>query len=168
MGCDIHLMAERKVYHYTDDKKEKGTWMNIDKWIFNEDAIRWQEPDSQKRALMVVDRDSRFYTGGRNYNLFCALAGVRKSQFYNNPPIISNPKGLPKDASKVVRAESRRWAGDGHSHSWVTLAEIKAFDWSEYGATCDSFRINTVKKLEDAKDSYNTDDEVRVIFWFDN
>ena len=34
------------------------------------------------------------------------------------------PKGLPID---IVAARSEQWDGDGHSHSWLTLAELKGY-----------------------------------------
>lgn len=162
MGCDIHLMVEKKVYHYDDEKKENGKWVNIDKWIENEDAFRFDEKDK-----MIIPREERFYSG-RNYNLFSALAGVRSSSFINTPPTISKPKGVPKDASSFYKREVRKWKGDGHSHSWLTLAELKAFDWSEYGKTCDEFRLETIPALEKCKSHNTTDDEVRIVFFFDN
>lgn len=166
MGCDIHLMAEKKVFHVDDKDKEKGVWINIDKWVVNETRFRYSS-EGEKYPTMTITYDDRFYKG-RNYNLFTALAGVRSFEFDNAPPIISEPKGFPKDASPQVKSENKRWKGDGHSHSWLTLSEIKAFDWSAYGETCDEFRIVTVGKLEKAKSHYNTDEEIRIVFWFDN
>lgn len=38
--------------------------------------------------------------------------------------IMFQPKGLPID---IVAARSEQWDGDGHSHSWLTLAELKGY-----------------------------------------
>jgi hypothetical protein len=59
---------------------------------------------------------------GRNYELFGLLAGVRRD--------IEAPwehhRGIPKD-SPLNEGELGR--SDGHSHSWISLAELKAYDW---------------------------------------
>jgi hypothetical protein len=160
MGCDIHLMAEKKVYHYEDKERANGVWINIDKWSENEGHYEYNE----KRKMAILYED-RFYTG-RNYNLFCALAGVRRNAFYGEPKIISEPKGRPKDASKLVKSEIRSWGSDGHSHSYLTLKELKDFDWADYGNTCDEFVNKTIPKLETFKGNGTTDDEIRVVFFF--
>jgi hypothetical protein len=41
--------------------------------------------------------------------------------------MICVPKGLPKDVSETTKKESDRWNGDGHSHSYFTLFELKEF-----------------------------------------
>ena len=58
---------------------------------------------------------------GRCYELFATLANVR-----NDADItpISNPKGLPVDASDYVKERAKSWGHDGHSHSWLTAKEL--------------------------------------------
>jgi hypothetical protein len=120
MGCDIHLYVERKV----DDK-----WVNADKWTPDP---YYDEEDGANP--LHVDYDDRFYRG-RNYDLFGMLANVRNGHGFAGCDTgdgfkpIATPRGLPADVSAEVRAESDRWDGDGHSHSWFTLAELKAYDW---------------------------------------
>jgi hypothetical protein len=169
MGCDIHLMVEKKIYDYEDKKKEKGVWVNADLWTVNPDFFF--EEDVPR---LEIKYKNRFYSG-RNYNLFCALAGVREWHFAGEPPRVSEPKGLPEDVSDEVKAESERWGSDGHSHSYLTLKELKEFDWSAYGPTCDEFRNETMAKMEKLKfGDWNDetpergDEDVRVVFWFDN
>jgi len=119
MGCDIHLFVERKV---------DGKWISADRWTPNEYAGEEGEPD------VCVEYENRFYKG-RNYNLFAILASVRNGVGFagwdtgDGFKPIAMPKGLPSDVSAEVKAESDRWDGDGHSHSWLTLAELKAYDW---------------------------------------
>lgn len=74
---------------------------------------------------------------GRNYDLFAVMAGVRGE---HEP--ISQARGLPIDVDPTscsvdgcgVLADECG-AGPGyhdlgeHSHSWLTLAELRAFDW---------------------------------------
>ena len=121
MGCDIHLYVERKV----DDK-----WITADKWTPDPYAHEGEE------SRLIVDYDDRFY-GQRNYDLFAMLADVRNGRGFAgcvtgagfNP--ISTPKGPPDDISPEVKRESDEWGVDGHSHSWLTLAELKAYDWNQ-------------------------------------
>lgn len=121
MGCDIHLYVERKV----DDK-----WVTADKWTPDPYS------DEGEEHQLIVDDDDCFY-GERNYDLFAILADVRNGHGTAgiitgtgfNP--ISEPKGLPNDVSPEVKAASDFWGSEGHSHSWLTLAELQAYDWNQ-------------------------------------
>ncbi len=44
---------------------------------------------------------------------------------------ISEPRGIPENVSEQVKSEADRWDGDGHSHSWLTIAELLAYDWTQ-------------------------------------
>jgi len=59
----------------------------------------------------------------RNYVLFTKMAGVRDYWKGEYKPI-SEPKGLPKDATFLTRLHSERYGSDGHSHSWLNADEI--------------------------------------------
>ena len=121
----------------------------------------------------------------RDYYLFAQLAGVRN---YDNITPISVPRGLPEDCSVVVQKESDRWADDGHSHSWVTMAELATvvgdkerrqksslgtdcplyyggWDYWEFGYLCGNSPWNYVKYPEDFPEYIQ---DVRFVFWFDN
>lgn len=104
MGCDIHMYVE---------KKHKGKWINIDYWKL--DDYYENKPGDYKFEIVEM-------YGDRNYRLFAVLADVRN--YSNNKPI-SEPKGFPDDASWIVKEEYERWIGDGHSHSYLTLSELK-------------------------------------------
>jgi hypothetical protein len=108
MGCDIHAIVERK---------GRYGWMHSG------------DPDI-----------------GRNYEVFAALAGVRNS--YGITPV-AEPKGMPgyggwrkhgdegwsiwgDDAPNYeYRDYFERWREDEHSASWLSLAEVKAFDTTQ-------------------------------------
>lgn len=102
MGCDIHEWVEVRV------------------------GGKWEMTD--------VNLDV-----GRNYDLFGMLADVRNGRGFAGVdtgdgfvPILgreSPTRGIPLDASPEYAAEVENWGGDGHSHSWLTLAELKAYDW---------------------------------------
>ncbi len=99
MGCDIHIMTER-----FDGKR----WINAD----------FYTPNGKGGFDIVPIYD------GRNYNLFAILANVRND--YNNIPVVSPNRGIPKDASEEVK---KSFEGDDYLHSanWLTLAELKSY-----------------------------------------
>ncbi len=57
----------------------------------------------------------------RDYRVFTKMAGV-----CDIPGIepFSEPRGLPKDATRIVQLSSQFWGSDGHSHSWLNAEEI--------------------------------------------
>jgi hypothetical protein len=71
----------------------------------------------------------------RNYRLFAMLADVRNGRGFagvdtgDRVDPISEPKGIPFDASIEWLAEVEEWGGDLHSHSYLTLEELEAYDW---------------------------------------
>lgn len=111
MGADIHLFTEVKRNINNIER-----WVNSDYWEINPYHRYGYESDKQyERPLSHVS----IYKG-RNYELFGILADVRG----RGNPIMSDPRGLPEDVSDVVKEESDRWEGDGHSHSYFTLREL--------------------------------------------
>jgi len=111
MGCDIHIMVEARV-------SEKHDWISQDKW------------DSEGSLVTEI------YTG-RSYSLFSILADVRNGVGFAGSDTgdgfvpISQPKGLPSDASGQVEKYADEWGVDGHSHSYLTLQEIDQYDWTQ-------------------------------------
>lgn len=118
MGCDIHLCVEKKI---------DGKWKSMDKWIKEDDT-------DNSKDYQYVKYDDEFY-GGRSYNLFAILADVRNGYGFAGCDTgdgfkpISYPKGIPKDVTPEVSKYFENWGGDGHSHSWLTLKELKDYDW---------------------------------------
>ena len=101
MGCDIHVYAEKKV---------EGVWVTADEWVTDEDG--W----------VHVPYDKRIYSE-RNYNLFGVLCDGIRGRSYS---FSVERKGIPKDACDEYLEEVRRWGGDDHSHSWLSLTELKS------------------------------------------
>lgn len=64
----------------------------------------------------------------RSYSLFGFLADVRN---YSNVTPIAPPRGLPEALSKEVKDASDDWDSDGHAHSYLTLAELEAFNYDQ-------------------------------------
>lgn len=154
MGCDIHIVIERK---YKDkwvgvrtDQSVPTKHYNEDGWDYNSPAVGW-----------------------RDYGFFARLAGVRGSG--------PNPEGVPDDASDLTRALVEQWDSDGHSYSHLPLEEF-AQRWvagdDEFLAARTKERLEggdtlwarTLDKASiGAFDGYADDiNEFRVVFWFDN
>lgn len=195
MGCDIHAVIERRAKTYGDGHE----------WLHSGDP-----------------------NIGRNYDIFAALAGVRNG--VGMVPV-AEPRGLPAFESWAEFSNGERWIKfdadkrsdrpcsemvsmaerygvDGHSASWLTLAELKAFDTEQVVhddrlilAKDDDGRVTAmcaatsgehlgpvgetkilrwpgedeptawlrlIRYMEQAKWDGQTDDEVRLVFFFDN
>lgn len=99
MGCDIHLYKEKKI---------NGVWVTADsRWV-----------DEYDEGVKDVPYQDRFTN--RDYNLFGAIAGVRHKYDFS-----LKPRGLPFNACDEVKTVSDQWGRDGHSHSHLTLSELK-------------------------------------------
>jgi hypothetical protein len=120
----------------------------------------------------------------RSYGMFGFLAGVRN---YSAAPSISQPRGLPDDVSLDVADYYDGWAMDAHSASWLSVAELAAFDYDKQmedrrvtinnngGCTAEpgggkkmTFReflgpqfFEDLSKLQECGAD-------RIVFWFDN
>jgi hypothetical protein len=125
----------------------------------------------------------------RSYGLYGWLADVRN---YSAIPPVAERRGVPDDASAEVKEDYESWDCDAHSASWLSMAELLAFDydakcedrrctrqlgpnyWSG-GETCEpgEGQVQTYreflgedffKELDALKDA----GAERVVFWFDN
>lgn len=117
MGCDIHFYVEKKI---------DGQWVTADEW----------GDDKYDEGRKTVDYKKQFYSG-RSYNLFAILANVRNGRGFAgiktgegfNP--IDDPRGTPEDCCPEYRTMMDDYGCDGHSHSYFTLAELLAYDWTQ-------------------------------------
>lgn len=139
MGCDIHFFVELKT---------------------GADPHGWEAEGAE----------GAFYEG-RSYLLFAHLAGVRNDD-PNLKPIVE-PRGLPEDMSSFVRdymgdEVCGKWdfAPDYHSHSYLTLTELLAYNWPD---DLQHFNDTTIHQLVmlSAQPGMTTDD-IRIVFAFDN
>lgn len=122
MGTDIHSMVEVYRHRYArPGETVTGRWTPLGEEIF---ASRW----SKSRTESPLE--------SRNYDMFALLAGVRNGVGFaglkRGDPIrpLSEPRGVPEDASFAWRAEVDSWDVDMHSHSYFTLAELIEFEAS--------------------------------------
>lgn len=164
MGCDIHMFVE---------VRRDGEWQSADKWA---PYKYWEESDGTPR--LTVNYDDQRYTS-RNYVLFAVLADVRNNRVEPRVAPICDPRGLPNDCDPRVKAEADCWEGDAHSHSWLTMAELRGYNWGQstaplmrngdwapgdtYAEWCSGFL-----SVLDTLDGLGAPDDVRIVFWFDN
>lgn len=120
----------------------------------------------------------------RSYGMYGFLAGVRN---YSAVPPISEPRGTPDDAAPEIRESWESWDMDGHSHSWLSVAELSSFNYDQEmedrrvmrnndgGCTCDPGDGEKMTYREFLGDAFFEDlkklqaaGAERVVFWFDN
>ncbi|MCK5609405.1 hypothetical protein KAR91_46460 [Candidatus Pacearchaeota archaeon] len=101
MGCDIHIYTERK---------RNNEWRCTDYFTPNEYYGDEGEPEF----------DHKDFYDGRDYELFGAIAGVRRE--YDNS---AKPKGFPDNASKECKRDYNGWGCDAHTPSYLNLKELK-------------------------------------------
>jgi hypothetical protein len=113
MGCDIHLIVERRV---------NGKW----------EIVIPHPKRTQYQSHHKLNWDFN-----RSYDSFALMADVRNGYGFagidtgNGFIPISEPRGIPADTTFKESSDNDcyDWLGD-HSHSWLTIAEIKAYDWT--------------------------------------
>jgi len=64
----------------------------------------------------------------RQYGMYGFLAGIRN---YSGVTPISERRGMPDDASQDVLSDFDSWGVDAHSPSWLSVAELAAFDYNQ-------------------------------------
>lgn len=155
MGCDIHIVIEKKW-------GEKWVGMRTDRSF-----VRGGYDGKQADWITPT-------VGQRDYGFFARLAGVRGGG--------PDPLGIPSDASDLTLALTQEWDGDGHSYSYLPLKEF-AERWC--AADPEFIAVLAAERLRDEKqayarlldrasigafDSYDDHDmeDFRVVFWFDN
>jgi len=109
MGCDIHIFTE---------VKKNGKWVAADPWVSN--------PNYVNALFLPFNRE--ICKGKRNYNTFKILSDIDR---WSGPLPRRMPikRSLPIDLSSAIKQEIRRWLPDGHHYNWLTLEELKSFNW---------------------------------------
>jgi len=62
----------------------------------------------------------------RSYGMYGFLADVRN---YSDVPPLAEQRGLPDDAAAATKEAASNMAGDAHSHTWLSVADLTAFDY---------------------------------------
>jgi len=106
----------------------------------------------------------------RSYALFERMAGVRGG--VSNA--IAAPRGIPNDTAWMTQFACEHFGEDGHSHSWLSHAEIQEFykwaevnaAWFDFDRDCTYFFGNS---WGDPRKCWPSGiEDVRWVFWFDN
>lgn len=150
MGCDIHVFSEVRT--------PTG-------WVCQ------QEPEEDGEDIYLPNVPSY---GGRNYPLFALLAGVR-GEFAES----WEPRGFPDDSSKEVAESFDFWDSDAHTPSHQTLGELqrKAAELlirdKPNGSNIEYAFNGLTTLIRAVKDSLGngtnlSDEDVRIVYWFDN
>ena len=156
MGCDIHMHVEYRIQRHN----KPAQW--CDGNLYEVNKFYEMDPDDDepkyRRVYLTNER--------RNYGLFGLLAGVRN---YGTKPIVA-PRGFPKDVPKSIAEEYDSWGSDAHSASWLTLAELMNAARSHPDLLDDL--------VAELQEYFNrifpnpapliTQNELRIVFWFDN
>lgn len=138
MGCDIHIVVERKL-------KLGSTWTGI----MSTDVGR-----------------NRPTIARRRYHLFSNLAGVRGSPEMDKGG--QYPNFIPEDVSKLSLEQMGRYGSDGHSHSFMSVDKFIQIwrntvdDFEEARHKHLSYDLFGFDAEDFDKFQY------RVVFWFDN
>ncbi len=161
MGADIHYMIERQ--RLDQDDNPIGVWDCV--------AEKYSTPKLPTSVGVPEKHPSLPLFGKRNYDFFAALAGVR-----GDGP---EPRGVPDDVSSLSKYIIDGYAGDGHSHSWMSLKDF-TLTWLRVNRPEEYAKL-IAARLEDSSshearkimsyysgiDHYELDD-YRVVFFFDN
>ena len=158
-------------YFYGKDPKnnfEVRMYKLLDNEITDDPNFDWWRNES-KLPYPYTDQPYQ----GRNYRLFGALAGVRDTSM---DPVVDIERGLPKDVSKEICRISDEWGVDGHSHNYLYLDEILQSSYMNMtnreldiiGVGSYFFKHLVPKLVEFAKNVGVNNNQIRLVFWFDN
>ncbi len=138
MGCDIHLYVEKrgvlgweKQYGFVSDYFDP-----TNEYFSGKDFRDTDEPYQS-----------------RNYTVFAAPANVRNGYGFagidtGDPLIpIAEPRGLPDDVSSAIQETADAFGDDGHSHSYLTLAELRDYNWDKPLTSRGCVQLSDFKKL---------------------
>jgi len=170
MGCDIHMVLEGKRPHWTTNK-----WTGLSSYPYLDSMAQRPTIPFQGCGCSTEQRSIIPGVQFRDYALFTELASVRGESITGRTPL-----GVPKDVSELANYMIEDWASDGHSHSYLSLNDF--VDCYEF--TQDTLEIRTYNKLHNIKenreqhvsyctggydvDGFDLDNDVRIVFWFDN
>lgn len=162
MGCDIHLAVEAR--------EPGGPWRHVNP-DYPCDAC---DGGKERSRCGFCDSTGKAPYHDRWYALFQALADVRG--YDDGPPTIARPRGFPPDmvARELGKPNCEySWGHDHapeesliddpdlHSHSWLPLRELQAYDWEQH-------RLAGFRRFVDAIAKLGGPDDVRIVFAFDN
>lgn len=132
MGCDIHMNVE---------VLESGEWRRLSTSTPQKRGDPEPSGDNRRARFEWEWGESLEADGAliplwdwRSYDTFAMLANVRNGYGFAGVRTgggfvpISEPRGIPDNASDEVKSESEQWGCDGHSHSWLLVEEVLDYD----------------------------------------
>lgn len=160
MGCDIHCYVEKRTPtgDWVMEHDFRSDWYEEGHSYFGADEFK-------SGADAPIDQ--------RNYALFGFLAGVRSDvtpalhwlgERRGDDPFSPWARGTPPDCSAAMKEIMDDV--DYHSHSWLTLGELRtAWHAAQFSGEGDEFDLtDCIQQLEQR----GGDDEIRIVFAFDN
>lgn len=125
------LCQTRTPYSFASDRPEYA-------YIRTEDGEYVEKLWSEVHGNLEYVHNA-YYTG-RNYNLFAILADVRNGYGFAGcdtgsgfNPILGRDmwRGLPYNVCPEIATQYKKWGEDAHSSTWLTVAELDAYDWEQ-------------------------------------
>jgi hypothetical protein len=177
IGCDTKL-AENILNKYLDDSynknlNPKNIQEKLEKYIFNylnenlppkDKVVSWSEVEFEGKLLNLYT-DTPY--GGRNYELFGVLAGVRSNEFDS----IDYPRGLPEDVTEEIKNKHQEWDVDAHSATYYSLDELLDSDYRKMSVD-ELVELRLKYFFKDVLDTClkltDNPSDFRLVFWFDN
>lgn len=149
MGCDIHICIQAQ--------DPDGAWVEI---VYQDEPYEFEKA----RAVMALPNIPVAPVGfhERDYDLFGILADVRNGTGFagcttgEGWPSIAPNRGWPDGFNPEAVADNPKYPGKGprsmgdHSETWVTLDELKAFDWD--GVTTTLYGVVSADEYERLSD----------------
>jgi hypothetical protein len=109
------------IYLHTEAREPGGRWRCVDASTRDEaDAVLW--------SSLYSDRDHDVQSIlGLGYTGIKAGEGFSGAGF----SVVAPPRGLPADVSPEVNSHAQDWLRDGDCFSWLSLRDIREFDWTQ-------------------------------------
>lgn len=139
MGTDIHMRVQVQSPSFDGGSYwrtiDPPAWWPRDEWgskYIAEKRARFDATPDASNLRSLLYSLGQWYSG-RNYNLFALLADVRNGSGFagvltgDGWPSIAPSRGLPNGVE--IEDDEYAWLGD-HSHTWMTVAELLAFNWN--------------------------------------
>ena len=130
MGCDIHMQVQKRIGNEWQAVTEFAA--RPCSWCDGRGHYK-DRPNDKCYSCKGAGAQTHVYDD-RNYTVFSVLANVRNDG-YVKP--IADPRGLPEgvinreDSDKEGVEYIREQDFGDHSFSWLTLAELRAYDWHQ-------------------------------------
>lgn len=164
MGTDIHLYVERKLR---------------DEWVLVDPIPPFRRGPEKNPTEMLADCAKEFedvvperanlWRIMRYYTLFTRLAGVRKSNSLPTPTIKGVQFGIPDDISVMLKALYEVQLDGMHSAAFCTLLDLVSRNHEEEPEFVSMHLNELTDALSRLKQDYGLqDNQVRIVYWFDD